>query len=187
MSDSLHDRGKALEDLFFAEKDQELLEKMHEEIAAQESREALQSASGISDAAVLDSLCKSGISPESLTSVALIPLVAVAWSDNKMDEAEKVAILQAADVAGITTGSVSYQTIESWLSKKPGSDLLEAWKAYIGSLKTTLEPAALAQLEVSIIGRAERVAKASGGFLGLTHKVSDSERKVLDELSATFE
>ncbi len=187
MSDSLHERGQALEDRFFAEKDQALLDQMREEMAAQKSREALQSASGIGDAAVLDSLIESGITPESLTSVALIPLVEVAWSDNEMQEAEKVAILQAADIAGITTGSVSYRTIESWLSKKPGSDLLDAWKAYIGSLKSTLDSVALMQLKSSIIGRAERVAKASGGFLGLGNKVSDSERKVLDDLSATFD
>ncbi len=176
-----------MEDLFFAEKDQELLEKIREEIGAKESRDALQSASGISDAAVLDALIESGIKPETLTSVALIPLVAVAWSDNKMEDAEVTAILQAADVAGITTGSASYHTIEAWLSRKPGHDLLDAWKSYIGSLKSTLDEVALTQLKTSIIGRAEHVAKASGGFLGLGHRVSDSERKVLDELTQAFD
>ena len=187
MSDSLHERGKSMENLFFAEKDHELLQKMRDEIVALESREALKSASGIADTSVLTALSEIGITPESLTSVALIPLVAVAWSDNKMEEAEKAAILKAADAAGITVGSASYQTINTWLSKKPDSELLEAWKAYIGSLQTVLDAVSLMQLKKSILGRTEEVAKASGGLLGLGQKVSMSERKVLDELAAAFD
>ena len=187
MSDSLHDRGKAMEDVFFAEQDQKLLDKIREEMSAKESRHALEVASGISDDAVLDALVENGITPESLTSVALIPLVMVAWSDEKMENSEKAAILQAAEAAGIKPGSASYDTMSSWLSKKPNHDLLDAWKSYIGALKSTLDGAAFTQLKNSIVGRAEGVAKAAGGFLGLGPKVSESERKVLDELSAAFD
>jgi hypothetical protein len=187
MSDSLQDRGKAIEDVFFAEQDKKLLDKIREEMAAKESRAALETASGISDAAALDALTESGITPESLTSIALIPLVVVAWSDDKMEDSEKAAILQAADAAGITTGTASYETMKAWLAKKPGSDLLDAWKAYVSSLKSSLDDVAFAQLKTSIIGRAEGVAEAAGGFLGLGNKISASERKVLDELAAAFD
>lgn len=187
MTDSLHERGQAMEAVFFAQQDHKLLEKLREEMAAEQSRDALQSASGISDDTVLDALINSGITPESLTSVALIPLIAVAWADNRLEASEKAAILKAADVAGLQVGSASYQTIDSWLSKKPDSDLLDAWKAYIGSLKLTLEPVAFSQLKTSIVGRAESVAEAAGGFLGLVNTVSDSERKVINQLKAAFE
>ena len=63
---------------------------------------------------------------------------------------------------------------------------LESWKAYIGALKETLDGAALTQLKASILDRAEAVAKSAGGFLGLGNKVSDVERKVLDDLSNSF-
>ena len=187
MSDSLHDRGKAIEDLFFAENDKKLLDKIRKEMGDKESRYALETASGIKDAAALDALVASGITPESLTSVALIPLVAVAWSDNKMEAAEKTAILKAAEVAGIQTGSASYATMESWLHTKPKPELLETWKAYVHSLKSTLDGPSFGQLKTSIIGRAEDVAKSAGGFLGLGNKVSDSEQKVINELSKAFD
>ncbi len=187
MDDSLAQRGRSLEDAFFAHADQQLIEKMKSEMAAKESREALSAASGIKDAAVLDALNASGITPESLTSVSLIPLVAVAWADKKMEDAEKKAILQAADVGGIQSGTASYETMESWLANQPSGDLLETWKSYIGSLKTTLESAAFTQLKNSIVGRAESVAKSAGGFLGLGDKVSDAERKVLDDLTKAFD
>ncbi|MFK7766947.1 MAG: hypothetical protein AB8B55_06970 [Mariniblastus sp.] len=186
MDDSLNNRGRAMEDAFFAKSDQALLEKMRAELSAQESRQALKAASGISDEAVLDALHESGITPETLTSVSLIPLVAVAWADKKMEDAEKAAILKAADVAGIKSGSASYSTMEAWLSDQPTGELLDTWKAYIGSLKPSLDAAAFNQLKTSIIERAENVAESAGGFLGLGDKVSAAERTVLDDLAAAF-
>lgn len=186
MDDSLQGRGKAMEELFFKSQDQELLNKMKSELEAKEHREALQSASGVEDPAVLDALNEAGITPESLTSVALIPLVAVAWADKKMEAAEKAAILQAAEAAGIKSGSASYLTMEAWLSNQPPADLLVTWKSYINALKPTLDPAAFSQLKASIVGRAESVAESAGGFLGLGNKISDVERAVLDDLSAAF-
>ena len=186
MDDSLKARGKAMEDLFFVEKDKQLLDKIREETAASEKREALQSVSGIEDTAVLDGLIASGITPESLASVSLIPLVAVAWADKKMEDAEKAAILQAAEAGGIAPESASYATMKSWLEKQPGQELLDAWKSYIAAIKETLEPAVAGRLKTSILGRAESVAKSAGGFLGVGNKVSDVEQKVLDDLAKTF-
>ena len=73
MSDSLHDRGRAIEDVFFTARDQDLIQKLKQEMAASEARDAMTTASGINDAAVLDSLIECGITPESMASVALIP------------------------------------------------------------------------------------------------------------------
>ena len=187
MEDSIHERGKAIENLFFAEADQKLLDKLKQELASEESRDALAAASGITDVAVLDKLLANQITPATLTCVGLIPLVAVAWADGVMQDGEKNAILQAADIAGVKMDTSGYETLEKWLRVKPESELLDSWKAYIAAVKSNLDPAALTQLKQSIMERAESVAEAAGGFLGLGNKVSDSERKVLDELSAAFD
>lgn len=187
MEDSLHERGKAMEDLFFKQTDEKLLDNLRHEMEAKETRDALQAASGIGDAAVLDALIEAGITPESLTSISLVPLVIVAWADKKMESAEKSAILQAADVVGVKTGTVGYATIVNWLEKHPKPELLKAWKAYIAALKTTLDAAAYTQLKHSILGRAEQVAESAGGFLGLVNKVSDAERNVIDDLRKAFD
>ncbi|MGB2499504.1 MAG: hypothetical protein ACPIA2_07400 [Mariniblastus sp.] len=184
MSDSLNDRGKAIEDVFFNARDQELIQKLKQEMAASEAREAMTIASGIEDAAVLDSLIDCGITPESMASVALIPLVAVAWADNKMEENEKEAILKAANEAGVSEGSASHQSIAAWLDNRPDASLTEAWKNYMGALNESIDPVAFNQLKAIVIRRAENVAEAAGGFLGLGNKVSDAERKVIDELAS---
>jgi len=159
--DDLNSLGSTMADRFFKERDKELLEKLKEEVAGEGSRDALAAASGISDASVLDSLIGSGIGPDTIASVSLIPLVAVAWADNKMEDKEREAILKAAAEAGIKTGSASYAILEKWLGEQP-------------------------QLKGSIVSRAESVAEAAGGFLGLGNKVSDSERGVLSKLESAF-
>ena len=187
MEDSLHERGRAIEDLFFKQCDEKLLDNLQKEIAKKAIHDAFHHVSGISDAAALDALVEAGITPESLTSISMVPLVVVAWADKIMERSEKAAILQAAEVAGIHPDTASYVTMEFWLEKRPSSDLFEAWKAYIAALKPTLDAVAFTQLKHSILDRAEKVASATGGFLGMGKKVSDSERKVLNELDKAFQ
>ncbi|MEM9412434.1 MAG: hypothetical protein AAGA30_15070 [Planctomycetota bacterium] len=185
MGESLFDRGKALENQFFGDQDQMLLEKLREEIAAKQSQEALSAASGISDPAVLDNLIAHEVTAETLTSLSLIPLVAVAWADANMDTKEKEAILQAAEKAGIQKESASYELLQKWLEHRPSHDLLASWKDYISVLTSTLDPAAVSQLKQTVIGRAKEVAESAGGFLGLG-SVSDVETKVLSDLESSF-
>lgn len=186
MDDSLHHRGRVMEDMFFAEADQKLLEQMRSKIESKDHRLALRTATGIDDDEVLDQLDHSGITPESLTSVSLIPLVFVAWADRKMDPLEKAAIMRAAEANGIESDSVSHQTLQNWLTRKPAPELMETWKAYIGAIKVKLAPAAFNQLKSSVLDRAKEVAAATGGFLNMVNTVSDQEQKILDEMEATF-
>ena len=187
MGDPLHERGRAIENLFFTHKDHQLLDRLKQEMESEESRQNLAGASGVSDPVVLDALLANNVTPETLASIGLIPLVTVAWADEVMEEAEMNAILQAADIAGIKIGTASHSMLESWLSTAPRPELIAGWKLYIHSLKDTLEPVALSQLKTSVLDRAEKVAQSAGGFLGLGNKISDSEKDVLDDLAQAFE
>jgi len=101
MEDSLHERGKAMEDLYFQQKDQQLLAKLKADLGKEEGRKSLERATGILDEGILDKMLAANISAESMLAVSLIPLASVAWSEGVMDAGEKEAILQAADIAGI--------------------------------------------------------------------------------------
>jgi hypothetical protein len=186
MDDSIHERGRALGEHFFKEKDKQLLEKLRRELAAKETREALAQACAINDVAVLDAMIAHQVTPESLTSLSLVPLIAVAWADGQMEHAETDAILKAAGNIGIQHGSTGYQLLESWLSRKPAYELYECWTAYIGALKEKLEPAAFQQLEQAVLSRTRQVAEAAGGFLGLGKKISEAEQRAIDQLAAAF-
>ena len=185
--DDLNGLADAMADRFYKERDKELLEKLKQEIGADDARSALASTAGIEDAAALDALVQSGISADTIASVALIPLVAVAWADREMEAKEREAILKSAADAGIETGSASYRLLEAWLEQRPDDQLLEAWTAYIGGLKKgSLDRAALEQLEVSILSRATKVAASAGGYLGLGNKISATEEALLAKLKVAF-
>lgn len=183
--DSLHDRGKAMEDLFFHDVDQKLLEQLKADAEADENRESLMKATGIHDAQAIEHLVEQGISVETLASIGLIPLVAVAWADGKMEPNERDAILKATAESGIDSNNCCYQLIEGWLNQRPSDGLLSSWKEYIGALKTSLDSAAFHQIQNSIVDRATQVAAAAGGFLGIG-SVSEVEKKVIAELESAF-
>lgn len=52
------------------------------------------------------------------------------------------------------------------------------------ALNESIDPVAFNQLKALVMRRAENVAEAAGGFLGLGNKVSDAERKVIDDLGS---
>lgn len=187
MSDAFETRGRALEDQFFHQVDQQLLDKFRTKLANQESREALKSSSGIQDEALLDTLVSMNIRAESLASLSILPLVAVAWADGKMDAKEREAVLKAAEDRGMSAGSAGYHMVEAWLASKPAHELFEVWEAYVSALKETMDPGAFGKLKSEVMAQAREVSEAAGGILGIANRVSPIEKAKLEELEAAFD
>jgi len=181
MTDFLRDREKALENSFFAQRDKELLSKLAQEV----KKEQLAEASGIHEHAVLESLLAANLDPETIAALALVPLVATAWADQKLDEKEREALVAAIESEGIAAGSVAHDLISQWLDEAPGPDLVAAWKGYIGELIKKLPGDASTALRDDVLGRAKKVAQAAGGRLGVG-SISRAEKKVLDDLESAF-
>ena len=185
-SDSLKDRGRALEESFFHQRDKQLLETMRTKLAAQERKDALQASCGIRDESVLQELIDHNIDAETIIALSLYPLVVVAWADGKIQTEERDAILKAAADDGLSPGDHSHALIQSWLDEQPSDEMLTVWKDYVGGLKKSLSGEAMQHIQRQVIGRAQRVAEAAGGIMGLGSKVSASESAVLDDLRGTF-
>ena len=60
--------------------------------------------------------------------------------------------------------------------------MIEAWIAYAGALSRELDEPSLEVLRQATIERAKRIAKASGGILGLGDKTSHDETNALLDL-----
>lgn len=179
----LGDRGRTLEEEFFRKEEAKILERMRAQKAAAITREELTRATGISDAAALDALLSLGLSPATLAALSLVPLVEVAWASGGVDAAERKAVLAAAGETGID--AASRDLLASWLTHAPDRALLEAWKGYVATMSKSLEPAQRERLKSELVGRARKVASASGGVLGIG-KISKEEDAVLQELSKAF-
>jgi hypothetical protein len=184
--EAFDDRRRALEEQFFRSQDQKLVASMKAAAEKKELKEGLRGSSGITDEAVLDKLAEMKISAQTLAALSIVPLVEVAWCDGALEPKEKEAILKAAAGLGIPAGSSAYGLLMGWLAKAPPLELLEAWESYTKMLCERCEGSAREKLKNEIIGRATKVAEASGGFLGLMSKISDAERRMLDRLAKSF-
>jgi hypothetical protein len=182
----LADRKKALEEEFFARHERELVERVRLEAQEKERKEGLAEASGIRNEEVLDRLVALGVDAGAVSVLGLVPLVEVAWADRELHDREREAVMQAAGEAGAGLGTAAHDLLVSWLDKRPGPDLLQAWKGYVAALIESLDQDERQALRDGILHRAQGVAAAAGGFLGVG-KISDVEQRKLDELAAAFD
>ena len=180
-SDIFGDRRKALEDSFFRERDQFLLEKLRLELEAVEEHRNLAHVSGILDDKVLSNLVKGGVRAETLMAVTLIPLVEVAWADGSVSEDEGAAVLKAAAENGVKEGTAAHDLLKHWLKDRPDVRIIAAWKEYVGALAKAMPADAMFVLRERLIGRMKAVAEATWSFMGLGRKISKVEQAAIEE------
>jgi hypothetical protein len=181
MSTALDERSKALEDAFFRKK----TAKRRVELRQQKRKEALAEASGLQDDEILERLSDLGIAAETVAAMSVVPLVAIAWADGHMDAREIGAVLKGATECGIEPGSAAHDLLESWTREQPGSELMETWKSYIHAVCVEISAEQRWRLEDLLIGRAQAVAAAAGGFLGIG-KISGKETTILETMRSAF-
>ena len=170
--------ARALEEAFFTKENARLLEQMREK----KQREALREVVQIKDEEFLDRLIELGINPETVLALTLVPLTAVAWADGILEDRERDAVMKAAEEKGISPGTAGHHLLETWLSKRPDQELFESWKRYVGGIWETFTAEERRRMRKTTLDWALAVAESAGGFLGLTSKVSASERAVIKEL-----
>ena len=183
--DAIDRHRQKLHDAFFEDRDQELLDFLRFETRTTEEQEMdqLQTKAGIGDPEVLAGLKRVGITSASMTAFMLLPLVRLAWADSKIQNGEFESLLNAAADDGIAYGTPAYRLLNRWLEERPSEKVLDAWRNYAHALARELDEASLEFFRQATLGRAHRLAEASGGIFGLGEKISDIERHVLKDLA----
>jgi hypothetical protein len=177
---------KTLIDAIFHEQDQQLRKVFRERMEKMDRRDQLGQVSGIQDEAVLDRLIELDIGPEALAALEIVPLVFVAWADGRVQAEERETIIAAAEAAGIQPQDGRYPLLEHWLRRRPGAEMMEAWKHYVKGLCQQLDSQEIERLQHELLDLARKVAQAAGGFLGFGDKISAAERTMLSELEQAF-
>jgi hypothetical protein len=185
MTDPFQHREQSLENRFFYQQDQKLIEQLRQHEQAEAGIEQLAAATGIHNHKVLQELLDANIRAESIVALSLIPLIFVARADKNLDEKEQDAILDAAIEEGLQPDTPSHELLTSWLLKEPDQELLEAWRHYINQLCKELPKEQIADMQQHILARCRTVAEAAGGFLG-RGGISDAERKMLGHIESAF-
>jgi hypothetical protein len=185
VSNSLEERGRALEDEFFHKQDLAKVAALKAKLETESNKEELRKASGMTDDDVLDRLVALGMRANTIAALSLVPLVAVAWADGEIQDDEKTAIMQGAHGKGLDVGSPGYELLSGWLAKRPAEGLLETWEHYIKALSAQLNDEQNRLLKNQIVGFAKIIATSSGGVLGFG-KVSGKEEAVLQRVESAF-
>jgi hypothetical protein len=179
-------REIGLEEAFFKERDQHLMEKLRAELSAMEEKQKLAHVTGIVEEHVLNSLVQAGVQAETLAAVSLIPLVEVAWCDGTVAPEERDAVLNAAVNEGIHPDSAAYALLKRWLEERPDPRIVAAWKEYVHELARLMPKDTVAAMKKKMAERSTRVAAAAGGFLGLA-TISKHEKAKIDELAKAWD
>lgn len=187
MSTVFEDRRRALEDQFFKQHDEKLIEKMKEASLHDATKDELRSLTGITNEQVLSALADLKVGGGAAVLVmSLFPLVEVAWADGAIDEREREVILQLSATIGLKGGSPGFEYLAKWLAKKPEHLWRTLWTDYVKALAEMMKPDDRVVLKATVLGRARVVAEASGGFLGVAWRVSETEHAVLLDLERAF-
>jgi len=173
-----------LEEAFFSQENARLLDDLRKKSAKEAQRERLREVLRIKDDAFVDRVMALGISPETVVTLRLVPLVFVAWADGGIDSREREAITKAAEEHGVAANETAHKLLDTWLAKQPDEKILSMWKGYIKRIWPRFTADEQWELRQNLLRSAREVAEAAGGFLGLTSKISAEERKVLDEFEA---
>ena len=176
-----------LEAAFFAQENERLLKRLREKAERDEQREALRAVVKSDNDEHLEHLLDLGVRAETALAVTLIPLAVVAWADGNVESREREAITKAAEERGIEPDSPAHQLLDTWLSRKPSDQLVEMWKKYVRTIFAQFDENEQKTAKEEMLGTARAVAEASGGFLGLTSKISAAEQAALEDLESTFD
>ena len=139
--EQLHHRAHALDEIFFAKRERELLDALRKKIHHEKEVEELARQCGIRDLSKVEALLNCGVQPETMTALVLAPLVEVAWADDKLEGFERAAIVEEALRRRVVPGSAPWRLLQSWLAERPPEALFEAWAGYAHEcLRSMSEP-----------------------------------------------
>ncbi len=181
MADNSPKQWFKLEEKFFNNVDQKLMDKLREQVATEERAAAIERLTGLNDPKVCHEIAALNISVESLAALRLVPLVAVAWADDRVDDGEKYRVIAAAEKAGLTPGDPSYELLKNWLNTRPPQELFDTWVDYARSICRSLDGESRENLQKNMLTQVRAVASASGGLFGFS-SVSPTEQKVIQRV-----
>jgi tellurite resistance protein len=188
MSPVFEERRRALEEQFFKQHDEKLIQQMKDASLHEATQEELKALTGITNPQILSALADLKVGGGAAVLVmSLYPLVEVAWADGTIDQAERTVLLELSASIGLKPGSPAYDYLTKWLAKRPETLWHPLWADYTRALSAMMKPDDRTLLKATILGRARVVAEASGGFLGVAWRVSEAEHDVLAQLEKAFD
>jgi hypothetical protein len=188
--DIFDDRGRAEEAAYFRKQDEKLIEKLRARAKLADVAGALAEKLKVDNPDLLKRIVDLGVTLETGAAFVLAPLVAVAWADGDVSNAERDVVLRLAQTRGVSPGSPDHAQLLKWLENRPPEALFEASLEATKIGLSVLPPAEAEQRIAAMIKACEEVAEASGGLARLLQfhsGISPQEKSVLAEIKVRME
>jgi hypothetical protein len=183
----LTERSRKSEEDYFRRKEQELIEKLRKKTEAEAHRQGLAQAIGLENEQILQVLRDMGFDRATVVVLFLVPLLQVAWSDGSIADKERALILEAAHAHGVKEGTPAHDKLNGWLAARPAEQTFERALQVIRDLVVFQSSDARQATTGKLIDACERIAAASGGFLGFGSKISAEEAAVMRRVASEIE
>src|SRR5438270_5430592 len=122
MTPHLCNLARSRENLYFLNKEAEVIDHLRDVGRLEREREMISEAIGIANEATLRELQNLGFSRDTVLLLPVVPLVHVAWGDGKITDREACFIRSLAQIRGITRETPASALLETWLQKRPPED-----------------------------------------------------------------
>ena len=183
----LAERSRMSEEDYFRRKEQELIDKLRKKTDAETHRKGLAEAVGLENEQIVDVLGEMGFDRATVVVLFLVPLLEVAWSDGSISDRERTLILEAAHAHGVREGTPGHAKLNEWLAAKPPQQLVGRALQVIRDIMAFQSTDARQATAGKLVDACERIAAASGGFLGLGSKISPEEAAVMKRVASEIE
>jgi hypothetical protein len=182
--DGLSDQARKREEDYFRKRDRELIERMRQATAAEQTRKDLQAKTGLQDPELVRDLQELGFTTDTVALLPLVPVLQVAWAEGGISSAERKLILDLARSRGIESGTAADRQLAEWLERRPAAAVFDGATRLIRAMVD--RPDSAGDLSVDgLLKYCENIASASGGMFGIG-RVSAEERAILTSISAAL-
>ncbi len=185
-TNSLARKVHKLEDLHCLKSEMELRQELFQAIATERAKQDLSHAARTDDGELVDWLYKAGFTAETLPALSLSPIALVAWGSGYVTSEERAVAMQAVVNSEISGNESAIAKFQSWLDTRPCPDLLRLWADITKAQNRRLRPGTQGAIADQMLHMTNRVALASGGFLGFG-AICAGEQAVIEYVSDVFQ
>ena len=140
---------------------------------------------GIHDEELLGDFIALGFTPRTAPAIEMLPIVRVAWASGEVTDHESAATVAAIHETELAEFPETWNVVQSWLRICPGDGFRDLWMRYVRCRLPLLTRSQRAGWHERLLIQSRRVAKASGGWLGIG-SICPAEQSVIDDVDRAF-
>lgn len=150
------------------------------------ARNQLAQVSGITNESIVNDLLEHDVTAATVAAMPLVPLVLTAWADGALEAPERAAVMKAMGDHDLIPSQPAYEQLIAWLDVAPDPSLFGVWEIYVRGIREVMDHQSFVDWKNRIMDRAEFIAAAAGGFMGIGFTISAAEKSMLVKLDSSF-